>query len=183
MNWANPTVVAALIAVGGAVASAIVSYLISRSQSARASRNLELELEQKFNDHLYRERLRCYPSLYEILSDLGKQLRQPSLTFSNFVETLRKIEAWDSKNAILTSGSTTHFLLNIRKVLRLYESRPQNEDPPFDDRNNVFQALLRLEQSLKYELGVYSANEYHNPDPSLFLGSIRSSGPDGLRQD
>lgn len=174
MDLANPTVTAATISTIGAVVSAIFSFVVSWS----IANSTRLQLQQRFNEQLYRRRLECYPGLYEALGAIGKRLRMADLKVGEFVSGLRAIEDWDNKYAVYVSASVVDLLLNVRNTLASFDSRAGSEFPTDQDRQRVFDALLRLEQALKYELGVYSIRDYHNPRLSIFLGRLQSGRPD-----
>lgn len=171
----DPRVVAALIAVLGVLASALVSLRVSRSQAEISRRDLLIEFSHKLNDRLYEKRLDVYPALYESLSALGKRFRSASLSRLDFAATLDQIDAWDSKNAVYVSPAIIALLLNIRNLLS--DSTSQQSDIPIssDEIRKLFDAALRLEQALKHELGVYSATDFMNA--SLYEGPLDSWRP------
>jgi hypothetical protein len=171
----DPRVVAALIAVLGVLASALVSVRVSRSQAEIASRNLIIQFSHKLNDRLYEKRLEVYPALYEALSLLGKRLRSASLSRLDFVQALEQIESWDSKRAIYVSPAIIALLLNIRNLLVLSITTQENIPISESEIRNLFDAALRLEQALKHELGVYSSADLMNAP--LYKGPLDSWRP------
>lgn len=174
-TFEDPRVVAALIAVLGVLASALVSIRVSRSQAEISRRDLLIEFSHKLNDRLYEKRLDVYPALYESLSALGKRFRSATLSRRDLEAALDQIEAWDSKNAVYVSPGIIALLLNIRNLLANSTSQQSDLSISSDEVRKLFDAALRLEQALKHELGVYSATDFMNAP--LYDGPLDSWRP------
>jgi hypothetical protein len=157
----------AFIALSGVIFSAIVSYFVSTHQANVSVQNFHKELENRYNQKLYEKRLSEYPRLYEIVSNLGKDIRKIQLKHKILKERLTEIDEWDSQNAILLSPTGISLILELRDILDGYT----NFDPDYDPnkqvgvaaRESIFTAALSLEEALKIEIGVYDAKGYHNP--------------------
>ncbi len=163
----SENITVALIAVIGVLISGVLSFFVSTYQSEVAIESLSAEIESKYNEKLYEKRLNTYPDLYRILSDLGKDLRKVELTNATLVKRLEEINEWDSKFAILLSPSSIALILDLRNVLDENTNFVPNFDPDKQVgravREAVFEAVLRIEQTIKKEIGVYDAEGYHNP--------------------
>ena len=161
----NKTV--ALIALGGVIFSAAISYIVSNHQASVSISNLETELESKYNVKLYEKRLEKYPELYEIVSHLGKDIRRIELPYSVLKDRLLELDEWDSKNAILLSQSSIELILEMRNILDGYTNFDQNYQPSKqvgrEAREKIFKSALRLEEAIKKEIGIYNVKGYHNP--------------------
>ncbi|WP_054029603.1 cell division protein FtsQ [Desulfatitalea tepidiphila] len=166
MKFSETTTVA-LIALSGVLVSAFVSYIVSSNQADLTVNNLKVELESRFNQKLYEKRLEAYPSLYKVLSDLGKDLRAIDLPYSKLKNRLNEIDKWDSSNAILLSHSGIVNILELRNILDENTNWNPKYEPDAqvnkDLRQSIFDATLKLEEQLKEEIGIYDAEGYHNP--------------------
>jgi hypothetical protein len=157
-------VIVSLIALSGVVISILVSSTIAFIQTKKSEENLKLELDKKFNEHLYKKRLDLYPDLYFALSELGKCLRKPEMTYLDAFKALDRIDEWDSKNAIFVSPVLIKLLLQVRNTIARSRKKQSDLVVTDKDRENYFKVALRLEQALKNEIGVYSLDGYHQED-------------------
>lgn len=157
-------VVVGLIALLGVFVSAVVSAGVAIVQTRRSEKNLRIELEKKFNEHLYKKRIEVYPELYFAISELGKYIRKPEMKYSEANLTLNRIEEWDSKFAIFVSPMIINLLLKMRNNIVRTETNDPNSIISDYDREEMFKNALRLEQALKNEIGVYSLDGYHQED-------------------
>lgn len=165
----------ALIALAGVVLSAIVSFIVSSTQSQAAATNLRLEFEQRFNQKLFERRLEIYPVLYRTLSELGKSLEERDLFYKMLANARVQINAWDSENAVIVSPAVIHRILTLRNLLtEMALGREQEAQVAMADRRLLFKAALSLEQALRAELGVYTIEGFHS-------GPIADDDPHGWK--
>ena len=145
------------------IRSGLVSFVVSSVQSNTSAANLRVEVEQRYNQKLYEKRLEAYPLLYQATSDLGKDLELPELPYSLFAKSRQRIDQWDSQHAVLTSPSVIALLLQLRNTLTdMAMARKQDALVSRADREQVFEAALRLEQAVRNEIGVYAIGGFHN---------------------
>lgn len=151
-------IVISIIALSGVLFSALISFFVSK-------RNASLQVKDfihKYSQELFIQRMRAYPDLYAILSNLAKKAQKEMLTITLIKETLKKIDDWDSKNILLVGQHVVLLLVQFEKKLeKLATIEPDilNSDPI---RNDIVKAVIQIERALKLELGVYSLTEFHN---------------------
>lgn len=147
-------IVVTAISLLGILLSAVVSYLISK-------RNFEAELEKikkQFTQKLFEKRLEAYPQLYEILSSFQKLIRSGKADDRSFEIFFEKYQEWNSRYGILLSPRTvveSHlFQEYVREV-------GWQKDKAFSE---LLPKMIRIEHSLKTELGIFESMDYHNPE-------------------
>jgi hypothetical protein len=142
--------------------------------------NLPIQIEQSLALKLFEKRAEIYPSLYEILSDFlkviefGKILpnkeilatenitsnRQTSV--DDVIDFLRKIEEWDSKNAIFLTPHSARVCFRLRK--KLYEIIKNDEQSIMKDlsenKKSWLYAVGQLESSIKYDIGALNIKPF-----------------------
>jgi hypothetical protein len=153
-----------VVSVIGVLGSAAVAAIVSYHQTRRGFDNLTMELRERYSNALHLKRLDVYPALYCIVSDLGKAIFEDALTAENVAEGLTAVNEWDSKYAIFTSPATTMALLHLRQVLTRYSNAPSSTLLDPEATENVRGAILRIEQAVKKELGIYDVTDFHRPE-------------------
>lgn len=154
-------VVVGLVAFVGVFISTAASVLISRWQAARALETHTAELEFKYNSALFERRITIYPDLYFALSELGKAYSYDTMSQPDVALALKRIDEWDSRNAIFVSPAVVELLLGIRGELCRHSQCDPSTVYTHDVRKQIFEGALRLEQALRNEIGVYAAKGFH----------------------
>jgi hypothetical protein len=137
--------------------SAIVALIVAWVASTRTVRlevdKLRLSTQQLAFSKLLEVRIREYPSLYAMLSDLPKALEEPSTVEVELGRLLRKVNEWDSKYAIYLGPETSNTCYSFRQALR------NAVNLVADDRMKITEDLLgaaaRLELALRSDLGIH----------------------------
>ncbi len=150
---------AALVALAGVLASALVSFVVSAKQARIESQKLLTELQAALGSRLYERRLEVYPSLYAYLSRLSKVLEVRSPTRADLLKCFVGVEEWDSNHAVLFGAVTGRAAYHFRQDLRELTLFPEDEllckfSSP-EQRNPLREKIEAFELALKYELGTY----------------------------
>lgn len=152
--------ISAVISLAGVLASAIISYFITRQQTSQT----EYQVRSAFTGKLYEKRLEIYPHLYHILSDLVKLARTKRLTQLAVEDAIKKMTEWDSRCAIFVSAVTHRQLILVRRVLSNLAILPESNLLLEETYGALLEAVSALEIALKTELGVFEVEGYHNPE-------------------
>lgn len=156
-------VVAAIIAVGGVLVSAVVAFIVGRSQARAELEKAQLETRTMFLAKLYDARLSAYPGLYELLGILGGRVLEGTATLGDVEETWEKIKIWDQRNALLLSPLGVQTAIELRRTfLRLLKLSPEQLSRK-KQRKELLPALIELQMCLKTELGILNAESFHSP--------------------
>lgn len=138
----------------GILLSAGISYLISKK-----SFDAELEkVRKQFTQKLYEKRLESYPLLYEILSSFQKLIRSKKADNHSFDAFIKEYQAWNSRYGILLSAISVvecHLFSEYVREMGWQEDKALSELLP---------RMIRIEHSLKTELGIFESADYHNPE-------------------
>ena len=136
------------------VMSAIVSIFVAWITSRISDREkIRLAAEQRNFEILIGARLKEYPSLYSLLSDIPKAFdRWPTVTLDP-PGLLKKINEWDSQHAILMSRVTSNCCDTFRTALdeAVYNGRVPSETDLFDDLREL---ATDLEHALRSDLAI-----------------------------
>lgn len=141
------------------VISAMVSILVAWITGKLIDREkTRLAAEQRHLELLIGARLKEYPTLYALLSDLHKAFdRWPSVTLDP-PSLLKKINHWDSQHSILMSRETSNCCDKFRNALvqAVYDGRVPSESDDFADLQVLAQ---QLELALRSDLGIHGTKE------------------------
>ncbi len=136
------------------IASAIASVGVALFTSWRVDREkTRLAAEQRNIEILIGARLKEYPALYSLLSDLQKAFdRCPSVSLDP-PSLLKKFNEWDSRHAILMSRDTSNCCNDFRNALIevVFNQRVPGENDNFDE---LIRLAQRLELALRTDLGI-----------------------------
>lgn len=139
-------------------ASALVALVVAWLASARAVRlevdKLRLATQQLAFSKILEVRIREYPTLYAMLSDLPKAAYdQPSTVSVDLKELLARVNEWDSKHAVFLGPETSNICDAFRQALvqALRERRPGAAPIPA----SVLNAAAHLELALRSDLGIH----------------------------
>ena len=110
-----------LIPLYSAIISAAIALVVSWFSSRRTLRlevdKLRLSTEQLAFSKLLEVRIREYPALYSMLSDLLKAI-QGEVTAVDFEQLLTRVNEWDSRCAIFLGPETSNICFSFRAMLR-----------------------------------------------------------------
>lgn len=138
----------------GILLSAGISYLISKK-----SFDAELEkIRKQFTQKLFEKRLEFYPLLYEILSSFQKLIRAGKANGHSFEAFIKEYQAWNSRYGIFLSARSvveSHLFSEYVRETGWQEDKALTELLP---------RMIRIEHSLKTELGIFESTDYHNPE-------------------
>jgi len=146
------------IPLASAAASAVVALLVAWLAGARAARlevdKIRLATQQLALSKLLEARLREYPKLYAMLSDLPKAAYDnPSTVSVDLKQLLARVNEWDSQHAVFLGPDTTNSCDAFRQALvrAVREAQPSNHRIPLD----LLKAAARLELALRSDLGIH----------------------------
>lgn len=151
-----------LIPLYSAALSAVVALLVAWLASNRTIRleidKLRLATEQLVFSKLLEVRIREYPKLYAILSDLPKALEEPSTTSVQRETLLSRVNEWDSQYSIFLGPEASNTCWHFRRTLRqaLLAAPPSavlGHDP--STIRELLAAAERLELALRSDLGIH----------------------------
>lgn len=174
----------ALAAIIAAIVSAIVSYLTARSQ-------LGAEEKHQIQSLALDERSKRYGLLYKHLSDLIKILEfgkftpqntiDPSIKREDIVAFPKKLESWDSENALYLTEASLNLCHEYRKEIHrlvhrtddYYSVNFSNPDQP--ERQKLINYTRTLEGALRSELGVPYTEPFTPVTKGISRRKIRGS--------
>jgi len=134
--------------------SAIVAFLVAFLTSGRAVRleadKIRLATQQTAFGKILDVRIREYPQLYALLSDLPKALERPSTVSTSLDELLRRINVWDSQYSIFFGPDTTNVCYAFRSALRAAIHGGSDELT-----DEVLGWAAKLELALRSDLGIH----------------------------
>ena len=168
----NATTLAAGIAFIGAVISALVAYAVARRQTSTELRKARIQSDTQFFQALFAKRLELYPELYGVLSDVGLAVVEKRVTRQLLAASLKDLQAWDRKHALLLSPLSTQSLIELRKVISSMASATETDPSRTQVREQLRPLLIELQLSLKSEIGVMQAEGFHNPSQVLRLNEV-----------
>jgi hypothetical protein len=168
----NDTILASGIALAGAVLSALVAYLVARRQTATELRKARIQSDTQYFQGLFNKRLELYPDLYEVLSDLGLAVIEKRVTRQVLYDSLKDIQGWDRRHALLLSPLSAQSLIELRKIIAAMTADTEADPSRTQVRELLRPMLINLQLSLKNEIGVMQAEGFHNPSRVLRLNEV-----------
>jgi hypothetical protein len=145
LTWAS-----LLTIVLSAMVSILVAWITSRLSDREKTR---LATEQRNLEILIGARLKEYPALYALLSDIPKAFDLcPTVTLDP-AALLKKFNEWDSQHAILMSSDTSNCCSRFRHalVMAVHKQRVPSQIDSFGDVQVLAQDL---EHALRSDLGL-----------------------------
>jgi hypothetical protein len=138
--------------------SALVALVVAWLASARAVRlevnKLRLATQQLAFSKVLEVRIREYPALYALLSDLPKAAYdKPSTVSVDLKELLARVNEWDSKHSVFLGLETSNICDVFRQALVQAARETGPATTPIPD--NVLSAAARLELALRSDLGIH----------------------------
>jgi len=115
---------------------------------------IRLTTQQAAFAKLQEARIREYPHLYALLSDLQKALDQPATVTLSLHELLRKINEWDSQYAVFLGAETSNKCHAFRMTL-VEIVRDMSADEPSAITERLVDTAETLELALRTDLGIY----------------------------
>jgi hypothetical protein len=115
---------------------------------------LRLATQQLAFSKLLETRIREYPKLYAILSDLPKAAYDtPSTVSVDLKQMLARVNEWDSQYAVFLGPETSNSCDTFRQALihAVREAQPGNSHIPL----SLLEAAARLELALRSDLGIH----------------------------
>jgi hypothetical protein len=137
-----------------AVVSMLVAWLTSRRTMVVEREKTRLAAEQSHLEVLVQARLKEYPALYALLSDLPKAFdRWPTVTI-DLPNLLTQFNQWDSQHSILMSLETSNCCNRFRMALvdAVFQGREPSEKDRFADLRTLAE---HLELALRSDLGIH----------------------------
>lgn len=132
--------------------------LVAWFAGARAARlevdKLRIATHQLAFSKLLETRIREYPKLYAMLSDLPKAAYDsPSTVSVDLEQLLVRVNQWDSQYAVFLGPETTNSCDAFRQALirAVREAEPVNRNIPL----SLLEAAGRLELALRSDLGIH----------------------------
>ncbi len=142
------------IPIVSAIISAAVAFLVSWFSSRRAVRlemdKLRLSTQQLAFSKLLEVRIREYPALYSMLSDLPKAVHKENAPV-DLGQLLTRVNEWDSRYAIFMGPETSNICWAFRKVLR----NGATSESPATMSAQLLDAAERLELALRSDIGIH----------------------------
>jgi hypothetical protein len=139
-----------------AIVSILVAWITSRLSDREKTR---LAAEQRNFEILIGARLKEYPVLYSLLSDIPKAFDHwPTVTLDP-PGLLKKVNEWDSQHAILMSRVTSNCCNTFRIALvrAVYNGRVPSEIDLFDDLRML---ASDLEHALRSDLAIPGTKQH-----------------------
>jgi hypothetical protein len=145
-----------------AAVSATIAFLVALFTSLRTVR-LELEkvrltTQQRAFEKVLEVRLKEYPKLYALLSDLPKALDPGSDIVVRLGDLLRQVNEWDSQWSIFLSPDASNTCYEFRQQLLELNNKHSGSIREVVDENcrsNLLRWAERLELALRSDLGLH----------------------------
>lgn len=151
-----------------ALVSAGVAWFTARRSVRTEIDKLKFAVQQKLLEQLVAARLEVYPELYFMISELPKAARMYVNNPATLRDLLDKVNAWDSKHAILLGPHTTNVCYEFRKALAEVVSLPIKVSTAGHEvvgqTTVLFQKAELLELALRSDLGIYGVELAQAPD-------------------
>jgi hypothetical protein len=143
-----------LIPLYSAVISAAIALLVSWFSSRRTVRleidKLRLSTEQLAFSKLLEVRIREYPALYSMLSDLPKAIQGETVAV-DLEKLLDCVNEWDSRHSIFMGPETSNICYAFRAILRAEASAKSTPSMTAE----LLNAAARLELPLRSDIGIH----------------------------
>jgi hypothetical protein len=143
-----------LISLYSAIISAAIALLVSWFSSRRTVRleidKLRLSTEQLAFSKLLEVRIREYPALYSMLSDLPKAI-QCETAAVDLDQLLSRVNEWDSQHSIFMGPETSNICYAFRAKLRAEASGKSTPTIPVE----LLEAAEQLELALRSDIGIH----------------------------
>lgn len=161
------TEAAAVVVAAGltAAVSAIVAWLTARSKVRGELGRLQIAVHQSLLTKLIAVRLRVYPRLYSLISDLVKSIHDGVPDVTELRNIARQVDQWDSRHAILLGSRTSEtchsFRKKLRYTLRQLDARAGQDMSGAATRElieSLFRSASYLEQALRSDIGIYGVD-------------------------
>jgi hypothetical protein len=114
---------------------------------------LRLATQQLAFAKLLEARIREYPSLYAMLSDLSKALDQPSTVSIELAQLLGKVNEWDSQHAVFLDPKTSNKCNAFRQALLQAVREMPAKGSPITTR--LLETAKSLKLALRSDLGIH----------------------------
>jgi hypothetical protein len=155
----SPYIPLASTAISVLAAAAVAWYTVQRSFRTELSK-LQLGVQQNLLEQLVASRLRVYPILYAVASDIIKAVSDGSVTKIMMVDMFKKVQEWDSQNALLLGADTTNVCFTFRQSLREYVDYISENGLVMTNElqahvNRLFNISQKLELGLRSDIGIY----------------------------
>jgi hypothetical protein len=146
------------IPIYSAAVSAFVAFLVAWLTGVRAARveidKIRLGTQQAAFAKLLEVRIREYPGLYTLLSDLPKTIEHPSTVAVDLNTLLQRVNAWDSEFSIFLGPETSNACYEFRHQLRRVARERTNNSGEVTSKE-LLNAAAHLELALRSDLGIH----------------------------
>jgi hypothetical protein len=161
----DSTIISAVIATTGVVISVLISLLLNKKQLNNELDKMHLTIHENYTSRLIQKRLEFYPSIYEILSEMGKKLKRVEMKFNDENISFGEIEDFknhydllNSKYALVFGNESSSRSHKLRLyLLDLLNKRAKARDEILSEAQVVKlrNLIALLEFSMKSDLGIY----------------------------
>ena len=156
----NNDMLIVLIPLMGVIISGLLSLVISKHHN-----KIEyIKAQSEFSGQLYSARLTAYPEIYELISEFLKKIyRNENISYTELNDFYKMYSQLDSKSGLLfsyTAKSSSALMEGIGEILKNCSNDETDNIFFYDLKDKLRRKLADVENSMKYELGVYI---YKNP--------------------
>lgn len=120
-------VIAALVAMFGALLSTLISLFVSRKVAANEIQKLVVKARTSFDTRLLEKRLDVYPALFLLLSNFIKEIEFGFVSRDTINKLVNEMNKWDSANAIFFSKISADVCYEFRHYLGNLQKEHDNE--------------------------------------------------------
>jgi hypothetical protein len=168
----DSTIIAAIIASAGAVASALIAFIVSKRQVAMALDTARLQTQTLFLGKLYDKRLHVYPALYETLAELGDKIAYTGIDIDDLSTCWERVREWGKDNSLYLSPLSVTKMIYLRRLFYSFIKARDVAVSRNKQKAQILPALIDLQMSLKTELGILHADSFHNPRSAETLRAV-----------
>ena len=139
----------------GAIVTGLLGFIIGNHHN-----KIEyIKAQSEFSRQLYSARLKAYTEIYELVSGFIKNIyRNEYISYAELNDFYKMYSLLDSKSGLLfsyTTRSSANLMQEIGKILKNHSNEEADNIFFYDLEDKLRRNLVNVENSMKYELGVY----------------------------
>ena len=163
----NSTLITSIIAFGGVIVSAIISFSIAVRAAKLEITKIRYEIQHSKAEKLTEKRLETYPTLHALLNKLNFLIRDKNLKAEELEQIYLSMYEWYLQNGIFLSTNSNNllwkFIKRLKKLSEGGETAISNSLGVHKQRREYTKILDAIELEIKSEIGVFEI-EYFDPN-------------------
>lgn len=171
----DPRTIAAIIALLGVFLSVTSSVLVTRLTAKTEREKIKQQLHNTYAEKIISKRMESYPILFDLISTFVKQVYDGTFKESGRVKKLSEaVRRWDGQHAIFMSSQTQRDMYLFRKEIDSFCTSFEDTSGEYEltELEDLWKALVRLELSLKTDIGVFVLDKYDGKETFSDYGAL-----------